>query len=361
MWGFKTSVRQAMLAALLLAAHPGAANPHVEFDSLSGVINLTNVSDAIVRLALNDPDTVQLRLLNSASARSMSLAVQESDAGLIILPRFPLRKGETYVFKVQTGSGVEIEDIITVAADKAPVPRLVSFSPGQRYIPANALRFYVTFSEPMAKGQVHRHIRLEFSDGAKVVSPFLNLQAELWDRNQRRLTLLLDPGRIKQGVGPNVEGEAPLQEGREYRLVVDGDMQSAQGTQLGASMYSSFSVNAPERRPIDAQNWTIVLPPAESVEPFFVSFDRIMDEGAVRRLLSISVLSGAAIVGTIKTDGTMWAITPERPWQRGIYTLVVQHDLEDVSGNTVRAPFDANSGTISATDTSPVVITAIIQ
>ena len=78
MWGFKTSVRQAMLAALLLAAHPGAANPRVEFDSLSGVINLTNVSDAIVRLALNDPDTVQLRLLNSASARSMSLAVQES-------------------------------------------------------------------------------------------------------------------------------------------------------------------------------------------------------------------------------------------------------------------------------------------
>jgi hypothetical protein len=108
----------------------------------------------------------------------MSLAIQENNTGLIVLPRFPLKKGETYVFKSQTGNGVKIEHIITVTANEAPVSRFVSFSPGQRHIPANALRFYVTFSEPMAKGQVHRHILLEFSDGAKVVSPFLNLQAE---------------------------------------------------------------------------------------------------------------------------------------------------------------------------------------
>ena len=361
MWGFKTSVRQAMLAALLFAAHSGAADPHVEFNSVSGEIYLTKMSDALALSVLSDPDTVQLRLLDSASARSMVLTVHESADGLKILPRFPLREGEIYVLLVQTDSGVQIEHTITIAAEEAPIPRLVSFSPGQRYIPANALRFYVTFSEPMAKGQMQRHIRLELSDGSQVVSPFLNLQTELWDRDQRRLTLLLDPGRIKQGVGPNVAGGAPLQEGRDYRLVVDADMQSAQGTPLGASMSASFSVSAPERRSIDPQKWTIVSPPAGSLEPFFVSFDRIMDEGAVRRLLSISTLSGAAIVGTIKTDGTMWAITPERPWQREIYTLVVQHDLEDVSGNTVRAPFDANSGTISATDTSPVVIRAIIQ
>ena len=32
----------------------------------------------------------------------------------------------------------------------------------------------------------------------------------------------LDPGRIKQGVGPNAIAEAPLVEGQRYQLVVSG-------------------------------------------------------------------------------------------------------------------------------------------
>ncbi len=361
MRGLKTSVRQAMLAALLFAAHSGAADPRVDFDPVNGAIQLADIADDFTQSVLSNPDTVHLQLLDSASASSMLLSVQESDDGLQVLPRFPLKDGATYVLTVKTDDGVQIEHTITVAADEAPVPRMVSFSPGQRYIPANALRFYVTFSEPMAIGQMRHHIRLELSDGTGVISPFLNLQSELWDRDQRRLTLLLDPGRIKQGVGPNVAGGAPLQEGRDYRLVIDGDIQSAAGTPLGASMSAQFSVSAAERRPIDPEAWTILLPHAGSLEPFFVSFDRIMDEGAVRRLLSISAPSGEVIQGTIETDGAMWAITPDRPWQSGAHRLVVQHDLEDVSGNTLRAPFDAGAGTIGTTETAPIIMSAVIQ
>jgi hypothetical protein len=42
------------------------------------------------------------------------------------------------------------------------------------------------------------------------------------------------------------------------------------------------------------------------------------------------------------------ALVPEQAWQAGVYQLIVDPELEDVSGNTIGAPFDAAPGTIGA-------------
>ena len=72
----------------------------------------------------------------------------------------------------------------------------------------------------MARGDVYKHISLIRADGSRVPSAFLNLSWNFWDVGQQRLTVLLDPGRIKRGVGPNLKAGPPLAENEAYTLRV---------------------------------------------------------------------------------------------------------------------------------------------
>ena len=121
-----------------------------------------------------------------------------------------------------------------VPAEQAEAPTVTGYAPNLVTIPANTLRFYLTFSQPMARGQVRTAIRLVRSDGSVVDNAFLNLDVELWDHRQQRLTLILDPGRIKQGVGPNTRSGTPLKAGETFTLVVSGAMKSADGQPMAS-------------------------------------------------------------------------------------------------------------------------------
>ncbi|XAT56617.1 hypothetical protein GN241_04135 [Rhodobacteraceae bacterium IMCC1335] len=83
--------------------------------------------------------------------------------------------------------------------------------------------------------------------------------------------------------------------------------------------------------------------------PFTLTFDRIIDSGAALRLLSLIDPNGAEISGTLYTDGGGWSLTPSTPWEPGYYQLLIDPELEDVAGNTIRAAFDATAGTIGST------------
>ncbi len=85
--------------------------------------------------------------------------------------------------------------------DRELVPHAVveAIDPGVDEIPANLLRFSVTFSCAMEEGSVADHIRLLDDDGSELQGALLAMPPELWDRGRRRLTVLLEPGRIKRG------------------------------------------------------------------------------------------------------------------------------------------------------------------
>lgn len=112
---------------------------------------------------------------------------------------------------------------------KAEPPQLLWPVPNATVIPENTLRLYLMFSDPMANGFAREAIWIERADGTVVDSRLLNISTELWDIEQRRLTLLFDPVRIKQGGGPNQSDGAPLQAGNSYVLLVVGGMKNAKG------------------------------------------------------------------------------------------------------------------------------------
>lgn len=216
----------------------------------------------------------------------------------------------------------------------------VSVSPASKLIPANTLRLYINFSEPMLRGQVRKHIHLEDSQGNAVFNPFLNLGTELWNENQTRITLLFDPGRTKQGLSSNKRYGLALEEGARYALLLNGRMESASGVQLQTTHRFEYQITAPERRPIRPEQWRLRLPKYQTNSGLEVRFQRQMDSGAAARFIRVKKLSGEYFAGKVEYDGDIWRFQPTAPWASADYELVVHPSLEDVSGNTPQSEFD---------------------
>ena len=354
MFDLRSWLRRAWLAAPFLAPVVASAEVAARFDTASGAIVVTGLGEDGVEAALTEPDAVRLRSVGNPSQTGMLIALSQDQDELIVAPRFALLAGRSYSLDVES-----MTLLIALPEAEAATPRLTGFAPSQAVIPANTLRLYLHFSESMARGQLREMVSLVTDNGTLVASPFLSLDAELWDPSQMRATLLLDPGRIKQGVGPNVAGGAPLQEGQSYRLIVSPEMRSAAGVPLGGPVSLAFRVGPPERRAIAPESWEILAPGAGSHGPLSLAFDRIMDSGAVLRLITLQAPDGRSVRGEITSDGGGWSLIPDSPWQAGRYSLIVDPELEDVAGNTIGAPFDAAAGTIGI-QTAPVLLTVDI-
>src|SRR5580698_4185570 len=96
----------------------------------------------------------------------------------------------------------------------------IRISPQAKVLPANTLRFYIHFPR---SGEAHfdRNQLWLLDDREQVVrDPFLVLSQELWSLDGRRLTVLMEPGRIKRGIGADPTHDPALVVGRTYSLVI---------------------------------------------------------------------------------------------------------------------------------------------
>ena len=117
--------------------------------------------------------------------------------------------------------------------DLSAAPELLAIYPTRDTVPENLLKIYLQFSQPMQEvGQVLDFITVRDETAAKDVSVFLKLESELWNRNHDRLTLWLDPGRIKTDLIPNREQGLPLQEGHSYTIHISDQWKNADGIAL---------------------------------------------------------------------------------------------------------------------------------
>ena len=81
---------------------------------------------------------------------------------------------------------------------------VMAIYPTAAEVPRNLLRLYVWFSAPMSEGYAARHVRLAGDAGERLAGALLP-GGELWSGDGRRLTLLLDPARIKRGLAAHRE------------------------------------------------------------------------------------------------------------------------------------------------------------
>jgi hypothetical protein len=204
------------------------------------------------------------------------------------------------------------------------------------------LRFYVCFSSPMQRGRALSEISLLDSDGQPVANALYRPPLELWDRSMRRLTVLLDPGRLKRWVGPNVALGPPLKAGQEYTLRIGFGMADTDGRPLLETFQKHFVVDDPARDQILIHSWGILAPAAASREALMLTFPRPLDWALLFHTITVHSSDDSVIAGQITVDQCeqRWIFTPTSPWASGTYRIRVGSSLEDVCGNTLSSAFE---------------------
>jgi hypothetical protein len=336
-------LHKAILAAsalVLLGLATGAANISIQLDG--GAFRVTGWT------ATPEPAegwaSVFSVYAGAADVQSMLGTYEVLDHVLTFHPRFPIGPGVHYraVFQV-SGSRVEASFDGPPIATNA-LTRVERIYPSTSVLPSNALRFYIYFSAPMSRGEAWPHIHLMDEDTNRPVDfPFLELDQELWDQNNRRLTVLFDPGRIKRGLVPtNTIGPA-IVEGKHYKLIIDREWHDARGVNLVEGFEKPFRGGPSDRAVPDPAKWRITAPKTGTSEPLIIAFRKPMDYVLLQRMIGIFDSHGE-ISGkiTVDRDETEWRFTPHEAWTPGSYRITADNTLEDISGNHLDRLFDVD-------------------
>jgi hypothetical protein len=274
-------------------------------------------------------------------------------AGIRFEPAYPLNPGLAYraIFHPDQLPGRQSVKARPVESDFQVPPRHAGSDtvvrqvyPSADVLPENLLKFYIQFSAPMSGGHIYEHIHLSRQDGTFVELPFLEIGEELWDPAMTRLTLFIDPGRIKRGVRPLEEVGPALEQGKRYTLVLDGNWHDALGVPLKETFCKTFTVGPPDRRPIDPARWKIVTPHPGSVEPLKITFPKPMDYALAQRVIHVTKGAGVLVKGTVTLENQErdWLFHPARAWEGGRHMLLVQTTIEDLAGNNIGKPFEVD-------------------
>jgi hypothetical protein len=269
----------------------------------------------------------------------MAGRLERDGADLCFVPRFAFLDGMSYTVTVE---GTRAAVLVRPRRPERPAATEVTgIRPTADEVPVNLLRFYVWFSAPMSEGYAGQ-VRLARDDGSIVTDALLPTEHELWDASRRRLTVLLDPARIKRGLPSHQEVGYPLRSGEPFRLVVGDGFRDAQGLPLRHSAERRYEVGGEERRHVDPVSWGLAVPPAGTCEPLRVTFGRPLDHGLLARCLQVRGPGGELVDGTAKTGPgeQSWQLAPGRAWASAVHQLVVEPVLEDLAGNSVSRVFD---------------------
>ena len=265
------------------------------------------------------------------------------------IPHFPFEPGVAYraSFDPRPLDHWEFSESLTLefSLQKAEVVSLARVSnvfPSCDLLPENLLRLYVCFSNPMQRGLAETCVKIFAPDGELAPDVLYRAPVELWDRTMHCLTVLLDPGRLKRGVGPNRELGPPLKPGLEYTLTIDSKMLDSSGNELSESHCKTFVIGSPVRERVSIREWSILSPAALSCEPLTLMFPRPLDWALLLRSITIESEGGNVISGRIRIEHgeRRWRFTPTSPWAAGSYRLRVASTLEDVCGNNLLGAFD---------------------
>lgn len=252
----------------------------------------------------------------------------------------PLSPGETYRIEILTADGRWSTQRLkyTLPATVAP---MVSISPSPTVLPANALKLYLHFTQPMEQGVFLDRITLQRQDGSLIQGAFR--ETELWSPDGKRLTLWLHPGRQKTGVNLNIDEGPVLQDHRQHTLKIAANWRSTTGEALGKEAVFALAAGAVDHTCPNPQRWQITAPKAGTHDPLVIRFDEPLDPAMLASALKVQHGEGeVAGLVTVASDARTWSFTPVEAWTPGDGVLKVDPLLEDLAGNNLLGPFEVD-------------------
>lgn len=225
-----------------------------------------------------------------------------------------------------------VKSAAALAGSLALTASAASITPSGPEVAENLLRIEVHLDRPLTAPFDMSHVVLLDSSGTPIRDAFLDLP--LPDRSGRTVTLLLHPGRIKSGVGPNVALGPALRNGGAVTLRIDDP-------QFGSPLEQRWQVTPALRRPIDPRQWKVQTALPGGRQPLRVILPEALDAEAAAAI-AIQGPDGQRVAGaaTLAAGEREWRFTPARRWRPGAYLLRIHPRLEDPQGNRLCAAFE---------------------
>lgn len=253
-------------------------------------------------------------------------------------PQFSLEGGRFYTLQIHP----EVKYTFWVNQLSAVVPKLTHIYPSSNQLPSNLLKFYLQFSSPMQPGKSYTKVALVNQGGDTLNAPFVALSPELWNDDFTRLTLWLDPGRIKRNLGPNQMLGPVLELNQTYELIIKSSWKDQGGRPLDKTYQKSFRVIPAERQKIMLKEWSLGIPEVKTSQALMIYFPKPMDAPLSQRMIQIITPDKRLLDGTfiLTNEEKTLEVKPLKHWKPGVYQLKIDTYLEDICGNNLLRPFD---------------------
>lgn len=325
---------------------------YVSLCSLSGCNEATNTLD--IQMEKKGEKVVSIRFAYPENSKDIAVYLQgEKETALLgsfdgvgeqqrFTPVVPFTSGEAY--EIRKGDEVLSKFIIPPSISEKTA-EIIEIYPVQDTVPQNLLKIYIQFSRPMQNvGNALDYITVYNETEKKEEQLFLSLETELWNREHDRLTLWLDPGRIKTDLIPNREEGPPLSTGNDYILVISDTWKTTDGQTLKQGYRKTWHVTERDETKPDVENWNIIPPNPDSRSPLTIQFKEPVDFVLAKESLTIQNDNGEALSGQweVSSLATSVRFIPTKFWDAGNYNLLVDAKLEDWAGNNLNRLFDEN-------------------
>ena len=235
---------------------------------------------------------------------------------LSFTPAFGFVAGQEYVVRTRRSDEPDRLTEFQIQREDAAAPALVTdVYPSGDVLPENVLRFYVHFSVPMTPHLASDFVTLRDASGVADRAAFMKFKQELWNADRTRLTVLIDPGRIKRASPPT---STSARRSRRRTLRADGRRGLACGRRLIGTAVVLEELPRGRRPEGTARRRAVdIAPPRVGTrEPLLITFDRPFDRHLLNKALHVVASDGQTIDGTslVGESETSWSFTPDEPW-----------------------------------------------
>ncbi len=261
----------------------------------------------------------------------------KTDNGILFIPVVPFGWSQKYTLVYNH----IIEYFKLTIPDSYESLSVTEIYPSAPILPSNLLKLYIRFSRPINTTFVYDHIRFINVVGDTLPRTILPLENPLISDDRTLLTLWIEPGRQKRGLGPNKQ-LGPVFNKETYRLIVTKDIKDNNGVSMQEDFIHSFSIGNTDRIKPTIDDWKIDIPEINSISKLLIECSESIDYGSIQDNIHIIDNSMQEIKGTwqLLEEETILSFQPREPWKKGNYQILCNPEIEDLAGNNLSRLFD---------------------
>jgi len=226
---------------------------------------------------------------------------------------------------------------------------ITNIYPTSNEIPENCLRFYIYFDSPMREGNALNFIKLFDQQDNEISHVFFDNVHELWTPDHKRLTLLLDPGRVKSGLQANAAMGRAFTEKNTYRLVVTKGFEGLNGYKMTSDYVKTFTAIREDRKGLDINQWHFEYP-KNKTDSLKIDFKESVDHVSANHYILIVDSHGTVIptIVDLQKNEKKVIFKPVSNWVKGTYRILINHRFEDIAANNINGAFDHKVGSLKS-------------